>query len=72
MLAEAKEIMEANGARILQAYTTLGQYDVIAVIEAPDDRTAAKISAMIANLGNFKAETMPAIPIEDFIKSTKE
>jgi uncharacterized protein with GYD domain len=72
MLAEAKQIMETNGAKILHAYMTLGQYDVVAIIEAPDDRTAAKISAMIANQGNFKAETMAAIPIEEFIQSTKE
>ena len=72
MLADAKTVMEQNGARIVQAYSTLGQYDVIALIEAPDDRTAAKISAMIANQGHFKAETLPAIPMQDFIDSTRK
>ena len=71
MLAEAKQIMEENGARILQAYVTLGDYDVIAVMEAPDEKTAAKISALIANKGNFRAETLAAIPLNEFIKSLK-
>jgi len=69
MLAEANEVTEANGARILQSFVTLGEYDVIAVLEAPDERTAFKISALIANQGHFRAETLSAIPLEEFLKS---
>ena len=71
MLSEAKKIMDANGARILHSYLILGEYDVVSVIEAPDEKTAAKISALIANLGYFRAETLPAIPMEEFISSLK-
>jgi uncharacterized protein with GYD domain len=69
MLSEAEKIMDANGTRILHSYLILGEYDVVSVIEAPDERTAAKISALIANLGYFRAETLPAIPMEEFISS---
>ncbi len=71
MLAEANKIIEANGARILQAYVILGEYDVLTVMEAPDEKTAAKIGALIATQGSFRAETLAAIPVEDFIKSLK-
>ena len=71
MLAEAKKVLEANDARILHSYLILGEYDVLSVIEAPDERTAAKISALIADLGYFRAETLPAIPMEEFISSLK-
>jgi uncharacterized protein with GYD domain len=71
MLAEANQIIEEHGAKILQAYVILGEYDVVTVMEAPDDKTAAKIGALIATKGSFRAETLPAIPVEDFINSLK-
>lgn len=71
MLDEANKIIEDNGARILQAYVILGEYDVVTIMDAPDEKTAAKIGALIATRGSFRAETLPAIPVEDFIKSIK-
>jgi uncharacterized protein with GYD domain len=61
--------MEANGARLIQAYATLGRYDLVALVEAPDAQTMAKISALIAAQGNFKAETLSAISIPEFVQS---
>lgn len=72
MIAEARQIMEENGARIVQAYVTLGDYDIIAVLDAPDEKTAAKISALILQKGNFRAETLSAIPMEEFLKSIEK
>ena len=71
ILAEAKEIMAKEGARIVHAYATLGRYDVVAVIEAPDEKAAIKVSALIGAKGNIRAETLPAIPVEEFIESVK-
>ncbi len=66
MLREARKTTEAEGAKIVQAYVTLGRYDVVAIIDAPDAKAAAKVSALIAEQGNFKAETLMAIPVEEF------
>ena len=71
MLDEAQQIMQENGAKVLHAYVTLGDYDVISIIEAPDERTAATISALIAHQGNFRTETLSAIPMEEFLESVK-
>ena len=71
LLGHAREVIEANGARIVQAYATLGRYDLVTVIEAPDENTMAKVSALIASQGNFRAESLPAIPIQDFIQSVQ-
>ena len=71
MVEQARQIIEANGARILHAYVILGEYDVLTVMEAPDEKTAAKIGALIATQGNFRAETLAAIPVEEFIGSLK-
>jgi uncharacterized protein with GYD domain len=69
MLADARGVMSEEGARILNAYATLGTYDIIAVIEAPSAEAAARLSARIAAQGNFRSETLAATPLEDFVKS---
>ncbi len=65
MLSDAKEIMESHGVRMTQGWATLGDYDVVAVIDAPDAKTAAQVSALIASKGNFRAKTLSAVPIAD-------
>ena len=72
LLSQAKQVIETNGAKMVQAYATLGRYDLVTVIEAPDENAMAKISALIAAQGNFKAESLPAIPIQDFVQSVQE
>ena len=71
MLSDAQKVMEENGARVLHAYVTLGDYDIISIIEAPDETSAAKISALLAHQGNFRAETLSAVPLQEFLESLK-
>lgn len=71
MMAEARKIWEANGCRIVQSWSTFGKYDLVAVIEGPDDAAVMKASALVAKAGNFRAVTLPAIPVSDFIASVK-
>ncbi len=71
MLAEARKIWETNGCKLVQSWSTLGAYDIVGVIEGPDDATVMKASALIAKAGNFRAVTLPAVPMADFIASVK-
>jgi len=71
MLADARKVLEANGCKLVQAWSTLGKYDVIAVVEGPDDAAVMKASALIAKQGNFRALTLPAVPIQEFVNSVK-
>lgn len=71
MVADAMKIMEEHGAKILHTYTILGEYDMISVVEAPDDKIMTRISALIAQQGNFRAETLPALPMDEFIRNIK-
>jgi uncharacterized protein with GYD domain len=41
-------------------YLTLGEYDALVVFDAPDARTAAKLSLINASNGRVRAVTMPA------------
>ena len=47
-MAEARKIIESNDGKLVSSWSTLGRYDVIAVVEAPDNETMMKISALIA------------------------
>jgi uncharacterized protein with GYD domain len=48
------------GATMTQVYWTLGKYDVVAIIEAPNDETATAFSLAIGSLGNVRTQTMRA------------
>jgi uncharacterized protein with GYD domain len=65
-----KEI-EAMGAKILSQYVVLGNYDFLNVVEAKDNETIAKISVELGSRGTIQINTLPAIPIEQFIAKIK-
>ena len=67
MLGEAEQAMAKHGVTLVDAYVTLGHYDIVAIIEAPDAEAAAA-SALIASQGNFRAQTLPATPVTDFLQ----
>ncbi len=69
LLADARKVFEANGGKVIDVYSTLGRYDLVAIVEAPDDATMMKISALVARQVNVHAETLPAVPAGDFARS---
>ncbi len=72
-MAQYNEILAAEGAKIIAAYATLGQYDYISVIEGPEDfAKIAKCSAAAAMIGAASMQTLPAIPVTDFFKMVAE
>ena len=72
-MAQYNEILAAEGAKIIAAFATLGQYDYVGVIEGPEDFTKiAKCSAAVAMIGAASIQTMPAIPATDFFKMVAE
>jgi uncharacterized protein with GYD domain len=60
------------GLKVLQQYAVLGRFDFVNIVEAPDDRTIARISIELASRGSIRLETLAAMPIEDFISSLEE
>lgn len=72
MIQDTKKVMERNNTKVISLYTTLGNYDLVAIIEAPDAKTAAKVSAQIAAQGNFRAETLAAVTVEEFMEGGTE
>ena len=67
MVQDAEKVMKAHDTKLISLYTTLGNYDLVAIIESPDSLTAAKVSAKIAAQGNFRAETLAAVTMDEFM-----
>jgi uncharacterized protein with GYD domain len=61
-----KEI-EALGIKVIAQYAVLGPYDFVNIIEAPDNMAVARVAAELAARGTIRVQTMPAIPIDEFM-----
>ena len=61
--------LEKLGVRVTAQYATLGPYDFVNIVEAADNMTIAHVSAELASRGSIKITTLPAIGIEEFIRS---
>jgi uncharacterized protein with GYD domain len=53
--------VESLGGRLVDAYYCLGEYDVVAILEFPDNRTAMRASLLNSSLGHIEITTMPAL-----------
>ena len=50
------------GGQITAFYMTMGEYDMVATYEAPDDAVAARFTLMLGMLGNVRSTTLKAFP----------
>jgi uncharacterized protein with GYD domain len=66
---EVNREMEQLGVKVVNQWATLGQYDFVSVVEAPDEQTMAKVSVELGSRGTTSNQTLTAIPAEDFTKS---
>ena len=67
-LAEVNRDVEEMGAKVLHQWASLGEYDFVNVVEAPDDLTIAKVSLALGARGSVKVESLPLIAVDDFLK----
>ncbi len=70
-IREVNVEIEALGAKVLLQYATLGPYDFVNIVQAPDNETIALVSAELSSRGRIRLQTLPAIPIDDFIAKFK-
>jgi uncharacterized protein with GYD domain len=62
---EAQEDSEKRGFKIIGVYWTQGQYDMVTVLEAPDEKAMAAGLLNVAGAGNVHSETMRAFTMEE-------
>jgi uncharacterized protein with GYD domain len=68
-IREVNREVEQLGAKVVSQWATLGRFDFINVLEAPDDETIARVSMELGSRGTGRYETLTAIPVDDFIAS---
>ena len=55
-----KEMAKKTGATVKDVFWTLGQYDAVAIVDAPDDVSATALGLSVAKLGNVRTQTLRA------------
>ncbi len=68
-VGEVNKEVEQIGAKVVAQYATLGQYDFVTIVEAPDDKTMAKVSVELGSRGTMTSQTMAAMAAEEFATS---
>jgi uncharacterized protein with GYD domain len=66
-LREVNRDVEELGAKVLHQWASLGNYDFVNVVEAPDDLTMANVSVKLGARGSVKFETLKLLPVDEFL-----
>jgi uncharacterized protein with GYD domain len=66
-LREVNKDVEELGAKIIHQWATLGEWDFVNVVEAPDAQTIARVSVSLGARGSTKIVTLPALTIDELL-----
>ena len=64
-IKEVNDEIEKMGAKVVEQYAVLGEYDFINILEAPDNETISKVSIELGARGTIQLVTLAAISIEE-------
>ncbi|MBV8808623.1 MAG: GYD domain-containing protein [Acidobacteriaceae bacterium] len=67
-LDAARKGFESAGVRMKEFYMVTGRYDMVAIVEAPDDVALAKAILGATSQGNITSETCRAFTEEEYRK----
>jgi uncharacterized protein with GYD domain len=63
--AEVTKQVESSGGRVRELLWTVGEYDLVAVMEFPDDETATAVFLQVGSVGNVRSNTMRAFNADE-------
>ena len=66
-LRQVSQDVEELGAKVLHQWATLGEFDFVNVVEAPDTATVARVAVELAARGSTRVETLPALTIDELL-----
>jgi uncharacterized protein with GYD domain len=61
-----RAIAAKAGCKVKDLYWTLGHFDIVSIVEAPDAAAATALSLAVGSLGNVRTETLTAFSPEEF------
>ena len=62
---QADALAQKHGARIEQVYWTVGAYDIVVLVEAPDDESVTAMLLELGSAGNLRTTTLRAYDHEE-------
>jgi uncharacterized protein with GYD domain len=65
-LDAGRKAFKKLGVKIKDTYLTMGRYDLVCTIEAPDDETFATVMLTLGSQGNVQTETLKAFSEAEF------
>jgi uncharacterized protein with GYD domain len=68
----ARSMAEKLGGKVLSAYVTTGQYDVVATLDMPNGEAMVKFASAISAAGNARTTTVRAYTPDEFSKLAAE
>src|SRR5919109_4585062 len=60
--------VQKAGGKFVSEYYTFGKYDIVTIVEVPNDETMMSIMLSTGSLGNVRSETLKAFPMEEAAK----
>jgi uncharacterized protein with GYD domain len=66
-IREVNQEVEQLGATVKAQWATLGAFDFVNIVEAPDEKVMSRVSLELGSRGTVHYETLTAIPIDEFI-----
>ncbi len=57
-----RDLAKGMGVTVKDIFWTLGGYDVVLIMEGPNDETVASLMLKVGALGNLKSQTLRAFP----------
>jgi uncharacterized protein with GYD domain len=71
-LKEVNKEIEKFGAKVVEQYATLGRYDFVNIVEAPDNEAIIRVSIELGSRGTVHIMSMPAKSIDEFLDMFKK
>ena len=63
--ANFTELAERSGGRVRELLWTVGEYDLVTVVDFPDDETATAALLRVGSLGSIRSNTMRAFSADE-------
>ena len=67
-LDSGRKAFKKSGVKIKDTFLTMGRYDLVCIIEAPDDESFAKAMLTLGSQGNVQTETLKAFTEAEYRK----
>ena len=67
-----KASVEKAGGKLIGGYYTFGEYDVVIILEAPNDEAVMSLMLKVGSAGNVRTKTLKAFAAEEGMKIIKD